>query len=143
MTPPPVVVANLRRLCVHVLQPLRDDLCRADTRRQVCVTSGWRPEELNRRIGGAAQSQHVIGLAADIEVAGVTALEVCARIRGLLLPFDQLIHEFGAWCHVSVAAMGDPPRGEVLTAWRDAEGHVHYLSGLLSLDECRRLVAGV
>jgi len=124
MTPPPEVVENLQRLCRDVLQPLREYLGTA-----VMVTSGYRPPELNRLIGGSAKSQHMLGEAADIIAVGYRPIEVAESIRLLQLPYHQLIHEFGDWTHVSVAPFGQPARGQVLTATR-RDGRIMYLAGL-------------
>lgn len=101
---------NLVRLCREVLQPLRDRLG------PIHVTSGYRPVWLNRKIGGSRRSQHCLGLAADIVVTGHSPYQVCEAAVSHGLPFDQLIHEFGQWVHVSVAPEGELPRGETLTA---------------------------
>ena len=49
------------------LQQLRDHL-----NRPVIITSGYRNPEHNRRVGGAPNSQHLLGTAADIRVSGFT-----------------------------------------------------------------------
>ena len=58
--PPPDVVENLRYLCRTTLQPIRDRLSFP-----IGVTSGYRSDDLNRRIGGSRTSQHRFGQAAD------------------------------------------------------------------------------
>ena len=137
----PVVVAhgsqietNLTRLCLSVLEPLRKHLRLIAPEATIHVSSGYRPEWLNRAIGGSGRSQHCQGLAADIVVPGHTPLDVCYGIEALHLPFDQLIHEFGGWCHVSVAAPNTTPRRQMLTARRDREGRVEYVLGLQEVD---------
>lgn len=42
------------------------------------ITSGYRSPEYNRRVGGAPNSFHVRGMAADIQVRGVSPREVHA-----------------------------------------------------------------
>ena len=69
--PDSLVLENLRRLCVNVLQPLREALG------PVHVTSGYRPLAVNILVGGSSRSQHIDGLAADIVVSGYTPFEVC------------------------------------------------------------------
>lgn len=123
MTPTPAVEQALQSLATHVLEPLRDRLGRP-----VRVSSGYRPEKLNTAIGGASNSQHLVGEAADIEVDALSPSRLCHAILEMDIPFDQLILEFG-WTHVSRRLNG-PQRGEVLTAWRDREGRVHYAPGL-------------
>jgi uncharacterized protein YcbK (DUF882 family) len=56
---------------VSVLEAVRRQYGRA-----VHVTSGYRCEAYNSRIGGAASSQHLVAAAADIIVQGVPAGEV-------------------------------------------------------------------
>lgn len=62
--PPPEVVDNLRYLCQTTLQPIRDGLSFP-----ISVTSGYRSDDLNRRIGGSPSSQHRLGQAADCGLA--------------------------------------------------------------------------
>lgn len=99
-TPSPLVMEQLRKLCVHVLQPVRDHYGRP-----VVVTSGYRSPALNKRIGGADSSQHVLGEAADFTVPGISNLAVCQWMEKKLV-YDQLIYEFGesGWIHVSYRA---------------------------------------
>ena len=60
-TPRLAVIQNLQRLCVLVLQPLRDTLGAP-----VYINSGYRSERLNARVGGVLNSRHLQGKAADI-----------------------------------------------------------------------------
>lgn len=117
-------VDNLRRLCATVLEPLR-----AAIGRPVRVTSGYRCPLLNAQIGGARDSAHMTGRAADIVVENMPPIEVAHSIMQLGLPFDQLIMEFGAWVHVGIAAPTAMPRFQLLTATRQA-GRVVYLQGV-------------
>lgn len=119
-TVPLEVVPSLRRLVDLVLQPLRDALGRP-----IVVTSGYRAPAVNAAVGGAAQSAHMRGLAADIIVPGLSVRDVCREIVRLQLPFDQLIREFDAWTHVAVVPAGREPRREQLTATRGASGTVY------------------
>jgi zinc D-Ala-D-Ala carboxypeptidase len=101
-TPPPEVIANLRALCKNILQPLRDAIGGP-----IKISSGYRTPRLNRAIGGARNSQHMVGEAADIQgLGGMTNKQLFNKIKQLGLPFDQMIWEFGndqnpAWVHVS------------------------------------------
>lgn len=117
---PPWAVPELQRLAQTVLQPLRDHLGRP-----VVVSSGWRSPAVNAAVGGAVNSDHMQGRAADITVPGMTPLEVAQAIRGLNLPFSQLIHEFRAWVHVSIPPVGQAPKRELLTAIRGPGGTVY------------------
>ena len=63
--PTPEVVENLRRLCTHTLEPLREKLGLP-----IIITSGYRTKELNDIIVHASRkSQHIEGRAADFYVA--------------------------------------------------------------------------
>lgn len=93
-------VKELRSLIANVLDPLR----RA-WGAPIIVTSGYRSVRLNKAVGGAARSQHLLGQAADIRTVSGTAADnrllfhLCQELK---LPFDQLIDEHGyAWIHVS------------------------------------------
>jgi zinc D-Ala-D-Ala carboxypeptidase len=114
---------SLRALCAAVLDPLRESIGEA-----IRVNSGFRSPKLNEHIGGARDSQHVRGEAADIESRGVSALELFQRIIRLALPFDQLIYEdksaTSKWVHVSHAAGGS--RGQILKANFGPSGSATY-----------------
>lgn len=107
-------LANLRALVHNILDPLREAVGRP-----VVVSSGFRSAMVNKAIGGASSSQHVLGQAADFTVPGMTTQQVVDRIRELGLPFDQLIEEFGSWVHVSY---GPRQRRQVLRARRTSAG---------------------
>ncbi len=98
-TPSDEVVANLTALCEKVLEPLRQMLG------PVRVSSGYRSPALNTAIGGAKNSQHLTGHAADISINGRSLDEVYNWIYENT-PFDQVIREFppGGWVHVSYDA---------------------------------------
>lgn len=118
-------VENMKALCRNVLEPLRAKLrefYRADA--VVCVTSGYRCPQLNRskEIGGAKNSQHEKGEAADLHVDGMTADQLFNFILVHKLPFDQMIQEFGQWVHISWKRAGRPNRGSTLYAWRNEKG---------------------
>ncbi|MFT3754274.1 MAG: D-Ala-D-Ala carboxypeptidase family metallohydrolase [Paludibacter sp.] len=97
-------VERLQSLVTNVLQPLRDLYGQA-----ICVNSAFRSPAVNRAIGGASNSQHLAGEAADLEVVDNALLFNLIRNH---LPFDQLIWESGndqhpAWVHVSFRATGN------------------------------------
>lgn len=119
-TPPDALMPNLRALAEGL------ELVRAALgNRPIHINSGYRCEALNTRVGGAARSRHVFGLAADIICPSFgTPLQVCRAIVAAGVKPDQVIHEFGKWCHVSFAAPGAAPRGELLTIASAATGYV-------------------
>ncbi len=106
---PPEVVKNLRRLCAILLEPIREELG------PMQISSGYRCPALNKAVGGSARSQHVYGLAADFNVPGKKPLQICRAITRLDVPYDQLIHEFQSWVHISIAATPGAERGMQLT----------------------------
>jgi zinc D-Ala-D-Ala carboxypeptidase len=118
-------INNLRRLCEELLQPIRDALGKP-----MAITSGLRPPWLNTLIGGAANSEHVDARAADFKVVGMTPYQVTMIISKMDLPWNQLIHEFGSWTHISIAPAAVPPKREIMTAAR-IDGKTHYLSGVV------------
>lgn len=123
--PGPHDIANIDRLVGEILQPLRDKLGRP-----IVVTSGYRSPDLNTAIGGAENSAHMEGRAADIHVPGMSAKALAKKIVELNLPFDQVINEFGRWVHVGIARSGVTPRREQLSAVRMPSGKTRYSQGV-------------
>ena len=95
--PPAEAVEGLKLLVQHILEPLRQAWGQP-----IFVTSGYRSPALNRAVGGARNSQHLLGQAADI-VADLSLLnyDLGRLIIQLSLPFDQLIFE---GCYVEYVA---------------------------------------
>lgn len=110
---------NLVELCENMLERIRE-LAGGP----ITVTSGYRSPTLNSIIGGAPESQHKTGEAADINCPLLTTQTLFQRIRQSDLPFDQLIDEFGTWVHVSHRRPGRNRR-EVLRA-RKVNGETIY-----------------
>lgn len=101
-TPPKQVIQNLRALCENILQPLRNYL-----KVPVVITSGYRCAVLNKRVGGVANSQHCLGMAADF-VTPKTNLKLAFDYIKNYLEYDQLLYEYAkdgtVWVHVSYNA---------------------------------------
>jgi len=119
--PPAAVIENLRALCINILQPLRDALGTP-----LKVNSGYRCPSLNKAIGGATNSQHMTGQAADVIDLTHGNESLFKKIKELNLPFDQMIDEFQfRWVHVSY----DPSRNrkDILQAQKDANGKTVYV----------------
>ncbi len=118
-TPAPDIVDNLRRLAEGLEQ------VRALTGFPLEISSGYRCRELNGLIGGAAASQHTLGLAADFTCAefGPPA-DIIKAIRSSGIEFDQCILEYAKWVHISFSKT---PRGRVLSIYDPEDG---YLDGL-------------
>lgn len=87
-TPSTEVVKNLKELCTKVLEPLR-----VSVDKPIKITSGYRSPQLNKLIGGAKNSQHIEGKAADIHVDGMSTEELFQFIKNKFV-YDQLIQEF-------------------------------------------------
>lgn len=126
-TPDDWEIENLRAIAEEVFQPLRDSFGVP-----IHVSSGYRCEKLNVKIGGSIRSQHVQGRALDLDAdvfGGCTNSQIFQFILNNLT-FDQLIWEFGDqddpdWVHVSYVRDG-VNRGRCLKALRDDEGKVYY-----------------
>ena len=97
-------VKNLQQLCENVLQPLRDHLGKP-----VAINSGFRSQAVNMAVGGAKNSQHTKGEAADIKCKDYPyAKKIYAWIMDNL-EFDQVILERkgkAVWVHVSFRTNG-------------------------------------
>jgi zinc D-Ala-D-Ala carboxypeptidase len=106
-TPDAETVANLIELAngMEKVRRLLD--------RPIHINSAYRGPKVNSSVGGSKNSAHMKGYAADFVCPGFgTPLEICKAIQGSGIEFDQLIHEFGSWTHISF----DPQmRGQVLT----------------------------
>ena len=107
-------IANLKRLCVW-LEALREASPDPSKRRgaPIIINSGYRSPQLNRKIGGAANSNHLTGCAVDIRTSG---MEQAICYAAILInyseesnqEFDELLIEknrYGAiWLHFAVRA---------------------------------------
>ena len=120
-TPAPAIVANLTRLAALLEQ------VRALVGAPIAISSGYRSPALNKAVGGAASSAHVLGLAADISTAKLTPKALALLIRQSDIAFDQLIYE-GTWVHIGL--LTGAPRRQVLTA-KFASGGVSYVAGIV------------
>ena len=88
------------------------------------ITSGYRSEELNRVVGGSKDSMHCQGLAADFICPSFgTPYEVCRQIVRAQVPMDQLIFEYGSWCHLGLSPDGIPLRYQQMTINDRAKGY--------------------
>lgn len=103
--------AALKRLCVEVLQPIRDAWGQP-----IVVSSGYRCPKLNAAIGGVKNSQHLQGQAADIKASNPNdngKLHSCIKklVQSGQIKVGQLIWEYGSktcpkWVHVSLPSVG-------------------------------------
>ena len=94
-------IISLVYLACYVLEPLREAM-----HEPIPISSGFRCEQLNRAVGGVANSQHMRGQAADLCIGG--DLKKGRKWFDYIkthLKFDQLIWEHSSngtyWVHVS------------------------------------------
>jgi zinc D-Ala-D-Ala carboxypeptidase len=83
----------------------------------VLISSGFRCPELNAAVGGAANSAHLYGCAADFIIPDFgSPLDVCHAIEPHLNEWgvDQLIYEM-TWVHIGRAIPPTTPRAQCLT----------------------------
>lgn len=99
--------ANLVRLVLEILQPIRDKWGRP-----IVVTSGFRSEAVNKAVGGTRNSQHRLGEAADIKIGSKSQNKalfnfILDMIQKGEIKVGQLIDEYGySWVHVSLPRVG-------------------------------------
>jgi hypothetical protein len=118
------VITNLRAVAGW-LQTVRGVL-----NRPLVVTSGFRPPEVNARVGGSDSSGHLEGNAADWLPVGLTGFEsyralLAAQEARQLPAFDQLIF-YALDNHVHVG-LGNQMRGQILL--KTTEGSYVQLAG--------------
>ena len=98
-------IANMKRLCVW-LEVLRERVGHS-----IIINSGYRSPQLNRKVGGAATSNHLTGCAVDIRTSGFEqAIEYAAILIAYATEsnqdYDELLIEknrYGAiWLHFAV-----------------------------------------
>ena len=145
-TPPPEAVENLRALCSHTLEPLREALGLP-----IIITSGYRCKVLNEHITHHSDSsQHMSGCAADFYVGQSTVSGFKFQVSGLRhrellikafktiilderIEFDQLII-YPDFIHVSYVREGRKNRHKLTKA----DGRGGYRA--LTLEEAMELV---
>ena len=93
-------------LTCYVLEPLREAM-----NEPIPISSGFRCEQLNRAVGGVANSQHTKGQAADLCIDGdLKKGKKWFEWIKTHCEFDQLIWEHNSkgsyWVHVSFRADG-------------------------------------
>ena len=94
-------VANLTYGCLMLLEPARL------VTGPIIVTSGFRCEEVNRKVGGVTRSQHLTGQAADIHLADPSRFRRLVEFLKACEHTDQLLTG-STWLHVSWTPFGKP-----------------------------------
>jgi zinc D-Ala-D-Ala carboxypeptidase len=129
-TPNEQEISAMKLLAEKVLQPVRDHFGKG-----VKVNSGFRNQDVNQKVGGSRNSDHIRGQACDIEIPGVPNAELAEWIKDNL-EFNQLILEFytpgvpdSGWVHVSY--IPEDNKKQVLTATKK-DGKTVYLQGLVA-----------
>lgn len=106
------VVDNLERLCKEILQPIREAYGHSIT-----INSGYRCNALNKAVGGATTSQHLLGEAVDISCSATSKAMLFNLIHNMIksgkLKVGQLIWEYGTkkepnWIHLSLPRTNKP-----------------------------------
>lgn len=110
--PPPPHITNLKMLAMQLEQVMQT------LGQPLVLSSVYRCAELNTKVGGAKNSRHMLGLAADFICPNfgnpLHVAQVLASGR-FNFTFDQIIHEYGRWVHLGISEIGIKPRMELLT----------------------------
>lgn len=69
---------NVKALCMNL------EVIRSHINRSIIITSGYRTESHNKKVGGAKYSMHLCGKAADMKVKGMTSKEIYEVIEELI-----------------------------------------------------------
>lgn len=90
---------RLRPLCERL------EIVREAIGKPLKITSGYRTPENNKRIGGATNSYHLQGKAADVHVDGMTGHQISDLVQQLIK--DGKISEGGVgtydnFCHIDI-----------------------------------------
>jgi hypothetical protein len=93
------------------------------------VNSWLRLPDVNVAVGGSKVSSHMDGWAIDCSSATHTPYALCQIVLKNNIKFDQCIHEFGKWMHLSFAP---EMRQQSLTIYKP-EGK--YKIGILTEEE--------
>ena len=94
------------------------------------VNSWLRLPEVNVAVGGSKVSSHMDGWAVDFTCASFgDPYAVCKAIQESDIKYDQMIHEFGRWTHISFAP---EMRMQAMTIFKPDN---KYKAGILTADE--------
>lgn len=100
-TPSPEIVRALI-VTASGLQVIRNELCnKFEEEVGIHVSSGYRCLALNKAVGGAENSDHTLGWAADITADDMKPEELVRFCIEQDIQFDQVINEYDKWVHIS------------------------------------------
>lgn len=100
--------------------------------KSISVNSWIRLPAVNVAVGGSKVSSHMDGWAIDFVSPFGTPYAVCKAIEASGIKFDQMIHEYGKWTHISFAP---EMRQQKLTIFNPQK---KYLIGILTADEYQK-----
>ena len=112
-TPSEEIIENLTEFTEEVLDKLREVWGSP-----IKVSSGFRCEKLNKKIGGSKTSSHLKGYAADlVPVNGdIDGLVECAIELSKTFNYDQIIDEYSGnkhWLHIGYKNLKGQQRKEI------------------------------
>jgi hypothetical protein len=108
--PTPEVLERLKTLCTDFLEPIRKQFG------PLIISSGYRCPDLNAKIGGAKDSAHMYGCAADFVPFNkqYTTRDVVMWVKNSTLEFDQVIDEYAGktsnWIHIGMLRPNKNPK---------------------------------
>ena len=98
---PPAELYETLKATARCMEDIRDLL----GGKPVLVSSAYRSPEVNKAVGGSANSQHTKGEAVDFTCPKFgTPREIVQKIKESPLLFDQCILEFSRWVHISFSS---------------------------------------
>jgi hypothetical protein len=95
-------VVNMTYGCLMLLEPARQEVG------PIIINSGFRNDDVNRKVGGVKNSQHLLGQAADIRPRDPTKFQQLVEFLKRHPQTDQLLTGPG-WLHISWSPL-TPPR---------------------------------
>ena len=98
-------VANMTYGCIMLLEPARQVVG------PIIISSGFRNSRVNRQVGGVANSQHLIGQAADIRPQDPAKFQSLVDFLKSSEYTDQLLTD-STWLHISWSPFR-PPRHQI------------------------------
>lgn len=113
------IVANILHTASTIYEPYLDLVGGAN------LTSFWRGPLLNKHVGGARGSKHLLGLAFDSIPTRLRLVPTLVKLSMSNIPYDRALIEWG-WIHISAPAVGEWPKREMKMSFgeRDSKGNV-------------------